>query len=453
MRNELYVVWLVKTSERARAVVGEALGDFALPDLLRLLARFDQTDEHYARYADRVRAEFTPPQLPSTFTAKHLRMLVDTKAQIALAEVLGGPPTDLIATLFDADALARALRDAGHAKDGVGDAELLLLELLPRLSRLAVRHGLDARDWGDFVERRGWLTLTAVRGLTDAARQWEWPDSSPTKILAGILDGVRRGGDTGSPQRFDALALIELRRRIGLLAEQLRSDAVEHAEEAARVAPDLASVSRLPAWIELYELNAPATGMRRLFTGATTVAKLLHGAYAEPPPVTGDPKPAEGLQITNDIAHGTFKRRISFDVTCAVEGQSHPQVILRCRGLPKGDYNVSRDSIQRLRGNDLSTVGATLGERLLNTDVAQHQGLQGHLRLALEEFSAEATQCMVLTGIRQPIEVAAPWHEHLATQLDYEQPPAGDADFPDLDQVTGDLRASIRPGRQVEEGD
>jgi hypothetical protein len=71
----------------------------------------------------------------------------------------------------------------------------------------------------------------------------------------------------------------------------------------------------------------------------------------------------------------------------------------------------------------------------------------------LEEFSAEATQCMVLTGIRQPIEVAAPWHEHLATQLGYEQPPAGDAVFPDLDQVTGDLRASIRPGRQVEEVD
>ncbi|WP_018682913.1 hypothetical protein [Actinokineospora enzanensis] len=451
MRNELYIVWLVKSSQRARAVVGEVLGNFALQDLLRRLSRFDQTEERYAEMAIRVQAAFTPPRLPTVFTAQHLRMLVDPKAQPVLAEVLDCPHTDTIAALLDADQLARALREAGHTKDGIGDAELLLLDLMARLPRLAARHGLEARDWGGFIERRAWLTPSAVRKLTEAAHRWEWPEAQPTQILAGVLEGVSRQRETGPAERFDTLALIELRRRVGLLAEQLRSNAVEHAEEAAVIAPELGSVRRLPAWIELYELHQPAVGMRRLFTGATTLGHMLRGAHAEPPPVTGEPQPEEGLHVTNDIAFGVFKRRIAFDITCAIQGQPHPQVILRCRGLRREEYNAIRDTVQRLRGADLSTSGSTLGERLLNTEVAQQEGLRGHLRLALQEHGSAATQCLVLTGMRQPVEVTPPWHEHLATQLPYEAPPTGDSTFPPLTHVTDALRATIRPGRRVEE--
>lgn len=452
MEHELSVVWLVKTSERARAAVALEFGaDLALKDVLRRISRFGQSEERLAVLMARIQAEFTPPTLPTVFTGHHLRMLVDSKVVSLLAGVLHCAPADVFVNLLDSNQLARALRDSGHTKDEIADAELLLLVLLPRLPRLAARHGLDARDWGTFVERHGWLTPMAVEQLTEQARSREWPqDARPTQILAGILDGVDTRTTTGPSSRFDALALVELRRRIGLLAEQLRGDAMDHAEEAALLAPELSSVSRLPAWLELYERDAMAVGMRRLFTGSVSLAELLRGNHTEPPPVTGEPVPSEGLEITNELSFGVWKRRVAFDITCLVQGDSTPQVILRCRGLRKEDYGPVRDMIRQVRGSDLALVGKTLGERLLNTQVAQRGGLRGHLRLALNRYGAETVQCVVLTGVQQPIAVPAPWHEYLATTLPYEAPPTHDTRFPDLDHVERELRASAA-GRRIEE--
>lgn len=452
MENELYVVWLTRTSGRARAAVAEVVGDFAMEDLLDRVARFGRTPEGMARLAARIRAAFTPPRLPAVFTDRHLRQLVEPRVQPVLAEVLACPPSDVSAALFDSGRLAQALREAGHAKAGIHDAELLLLELLPRLPRLAARHGLEAHDWGGHLESRSWLTSYAVGRLTATAQRREWPaDASPTQLLAGVLEGVGGRPEAEEVFQFDTLALIEIRRRLGLLAEQLRSDAREHATEAAHLETGLTSVVRLPAWIDLYESDAVAEGLRRLFTGATSVGDLLGGAYTTPPAVTGEPEPDEGLRITNEIAFGVVKRRVAFDVGCAVQGERQQQVILRCRGLRRSELDVVKHALQELRGKDLSTEGGTLGERLLNTQVARRSGLKGYVRLALHRHGPEVAQCVVLTGTRRPVEVPAPWHEHLDTVLPYASPPQGDTRFPPLAEVVRELRAGVAPGRRIEE--
>jgi len=453
MENELYIVALVKSSDRARAAIGEVLGDFSRSDLLRRIGRPGQTTDELAELAARVRAEFTPAQLPAVLTEHHLRMLVAPASLPVLAGVLSCPVADVHATLLDAHHLGRALRDSGHARAEIADAELLLLNLLPRLPRLAAAHALNSGDWGSFVERRGWLTPSAVRRLAVEAAKRSWPaDSRPTQVLAGILEQTAAGrNQVEASKRFDALALIELRRRIGLLAEQLRDDASTHAEEAALLAPDLTSVARLPAWLQLYERDAVAVGLHRLFTGSTSLAELLQGNYAEPPSVAGDPVPDEGLHITNELVFGTLKKRIAFDVTCVVEGQSDPQVVLRCRGLPKAKYEPIREKILTLRTTDLSQVGNSVGERLLNTQVAEHHGLPGRLRHVLRSHGPQAIQCILLAGIRRPIVVPSPWHEYLSTTLPYAEPPAHDTRFVEPGEVNRALRASAdhRPVEEV----
>ncbi|MFG2289055.1 hypothetical protein ACGFOU_23680 [Streptomyces sp. NPDC048595] len=452
MDNELYVVWMVRTSERAMAAVEEALGNFAAHDLLHRIGRFSEAESRLAELAARIHAAFTPPELPATFTARHLHLLVGPAAQPLLAEVLQCPEPDVFATLFDSPQLARALREAGHGQDGIDDAELLLLALLARLPRLAARHGLESRDWGGYVESRAWLTPYALERLTELARRRDWSaDAGPTQILAGVLEGVGGRQDADRAARFDALALIELRRRIGLLGEQLRGDALEHAEEAARLAPDLTSVRRLPAWLELYEHHAVAVGMRRLFAGSVTVSEQLKGLHSQPPPESGKPKPDANLQVINEVRYGFLKRRMSFDIACEVEGQAHPLLVLRCRGVLPDHYPAIRDTIHQLRGSDLAPQGGSLGERLLNTSVPQRVGLPGRLRSALHRHSTEAVQCVVLTGIRQPVAVPAPWRDHLGTALPYGSPPGGDTVFPEVAEVTRALRASVPASRPVVE--
>ncbi|WP_327702001.1 hypothetical protein OG530_08965 [Streptomyces decoyicus] len=452
MDNELYVVWMVRTSERAMAAAEEALGNFAAHDLLHRIGRFSEAESRLAELAARIRAAFTPPELPAVFTGRHLHLLVGPTAQPLLAKILRCPESDVFATLFDAHQLAQALRETGPHQDGIDDAELLLLALLARLPRLAARHGLESRDWGGFVEGRAWLTPSALDRLTELARRRGWSaDAAPTQILAGVLEGVGGRPDADRSAQFDALALIELRRRIGLLSEQLRGDALEHAEEAARLAPDLTSVSRLPAWLELYEHHAVAVGMRRLFTGSVTVAEQFEGLHSQPPPETGRPKPDEHLEVINEVRYGFLKRRMSFDIACEVEGASHPLVVLRCRGVLPEHYPALRDTVRRLRCSDLSTQGESLGERLLRTAVPQRLGLPGRLRSALQHHSAEAVQCVVLTGIRQPVAVPAPWRDHLGTSLPYAAPPGGDTVFAAPSEVTRALRESVPRTRRVVE--
>ncbi|MFE1171222.1 hypothetical protein [Streptomyces sp. NPDC058773] len=454
MDNELYVVWMVRTSERAMAAAEEALGNFAAHDLLHRIGRFGQAEGKLAELAARVRAVFTPPELPAVFTGRHLHLLVGPTAQPLLAGLLRCPESDVFATLFDAHQLAQALREAGQQQDGVDDAELLLLALLARLPRLAARHGLESRDWGGFVEGRGWLTPYAQDRLTERARRRGWPaDAAPTQILAGVLEGVGGRQDGDGAAQFDALALIELRRRLGLLSEQLRDNALEHAEKAALLAPDLSSVSRLPAWLELYERQAVAVGMRRLFTGSVTVGEQLNGLYSRPPQESGRPKPDASLEVINEVRYGFLKRRMSFDIACEVEGQSHPVVVLRCRGVTPEQYPAVRDTVHQLQGSDLAGQGESLGERLLNTAVPQRLGLPGRLRSALQEYGAEAIQCVVLTGIRQPVSVPAPWRDHLGTSLPYASPSGADSVFPSVPDVTRALRASVPGSRQVVEVD
>jgi hypothetical protein len=425
--------------------VSAVLGAFSRQDLLRRLREpQSDTQRQFDELAMRIRAAFSPPPLAPVFTAEHLHLLARAEGRSTIATVLGWPPEDVLSNLFEAEELAETLRSASGPGEGILDPELLFFEVLTILNRVGAMYGLRDRDWGRFIIENRWLTPTAVAKLTEVAGRHGWPTNSPpTRILASVLERNTDEPEVSSGPMFDGLALVEMQRRIALLVEQLRSEASKRAEDAAEIAPDLASVAQLPAWIELYERGAVAEGLRRLFTGSSSIRDLLQGNYPDPPPVSGEPVPTASLHITNVHHFGLLGRFVSFDIACQLEGQQPPPtVILRCRGVAKRDFPGISDALRQLRGADISPLGGTLAERLLNSQVAQRTGIHGYLRLALRRFEAETIQCVVLTGLHQPIAIPAPWHEYLRTRLSFDPPPTDDVRFLQLHEVVDALRSS-----------
>ncbi|USA03897.1 hypothetical protein NCG97_30115 [Streptomyces lydicamycinicus] len=100
-------------SDRARAAAEKALGNFAAHDLLHRIGRFSEAEGKLAELAARVRAAFTPPDLPAVFTGRHLHLLVGPAAQPLLAEPPGVPGVRGVR-----DPLRRASAGPGAAGDG-----------------------------------------------------------------------------------------------------------------------------------------------------------------------------------------------------------------------------------------------------------------------------------------------------------------------------------------------
>jgi hypothetical protein len=455
MKNEVFVVKLLESSARARAVAAPVLGDMAQADLLRALrnppplrsAGSTAPEALFDDLAARIRREFSPPGPPDHVTVEHLRALAHPEIQRAVARALGSSPEALLPTVFDAIRLGQTLEAVGSVADDSADAEGLFLRLLERLPLIDVQFGLGSGNWTHFIERQRWITATATEKLrTIAGNDHLGQDVPVPQVLAYLIERAGRPPAVAAEAYFDAFALIELRRRLAFLGEQLRDEALDRAELAAQSDPGLRAVSYLPAWLELYEFGSIASGMLTLFTGAISFAELLPADLHDPPAaVTGEPVPSEGLLVRNEASYGRFQRRESFDVACVIQGEEQPQIILHCKGLHKTQSAQVKDVVQRLAGGDLSIVGDSIGARLLNTRVPVQEGLAGHLRAALHRYGAEAVQCAILTGLQQPVTVPAPWHDHLNATIPYQGlDTAQDAWMPSCDEVTDELISSFQ---------
>lgn len=457
MKNEVFVVKMLESSARARAVAAPVFGDLAQVDLLRALrdprpvrsVGSATIEELFEDLAVRIRREFSPPGLPDQVTADHLRALAHPEIQRSVARVLGYRPEALVPTVFDPVRLGRTLEEAGGdaVESMETDAEVLFLRLLERLPLIDVMFGLSSGNWTHFIQQQRWITATAAEALrTVAGDEHLGQDVPAPQVLAYLIERAGRSPAQIAEAYFDAFALIELRRRLALLAEQLRDEALDRAELAAQIAPDLRAVAQLPAWLELYEFGSIAIGLLRLFTGVISFAELLPSDLHDPPAaVTGDPVPSEGLLVRNEASYGTFHRRESFDIACVVHGEEEPQVILHCRGLSKNQSAQVKDVVQRLTGGDLSVTGDSAGARLLNTRVPVQEGLAGYLRAALHRYGAEAVQCAILTGFTEPVTVPAPWHDHLSAKIPYQGlDSTQDAWLPSCQEVEDELVASVQ---------
>jgi hypothetical protein len=421
MRGEMYVTLLIHRWERARQMATALYQpDQDIRSALNE-AESAQLGDTFSRLADRL-ASGLVPRGPGRFTESHLRLLKDPQVMTILARVLDCGEGDALDLLMDPLPMRRALDEVSLSPARVGlTADLLVSELRTRATEIRRRRGFTENEWGDFLEAKRWIKRSAVLLMRQEAERRDWPaDTPPARILAGIIDAAGQpelgpGPDSDEGTRYDALA------------STLQRQAESHFADAVQAAPSMRSLALLQGTFELYERQAVARGLSQLCGGTRVLATLLQDARTEDKGIDAAPKSDEYLTVKPELPY--IKRRtltslkpreyVTFSVMCKIRSADVHMPILDVIALPVEDYHYVSEAICRLRGQELSAIGDTLGQRLLNTEVAVSKDFAGRLRATTLKNSALIAQTIVLCGIRQPAKAPIPWQNQLSDSLDY----------------------------------
>lgn len=440
MRGELYVIQLILLSEAAETHAvslrppGTARRASIVEELVSL--PLDQAEARFADLAVRLPARLES-EPPPHLTESHLAKLVKGAVLNQLGRVLGTTMDDALSTLLDPVPISREIEDVaaqiGLAQPLPTDAEGLLLILNAEPVRRAIRHrrGFGETEWGQHIEARRWILPQAMDLLETEAARRGWNDvTAPTDVLAGIIDHTLKkvaASHQLSGDRFDAMGIAYVRRRVENLANDMREEAVKHAGKARDTAPRLGVLSLLHGWIECYELQALARALLTLTGGTVPLGSLISRDSVELKAALGAPDPESFFRVEN---LKEFKKRVMLqrrdfvtcDVQCRLKDQSDFETVLRISDMPiegPGAFEPIQRAIERLRGMDLSIRGKTIPERLLNTEVAAPAGLAGFLRRWVESHVSLVAQTLVLSGIDQPFQTRVPWDRQLKARLDF----------------------------------
>jgi len=385
----------------------------------------DAVSSTFALLAKELRKVFDPPQLPRFTDADFDRT---RRSETPLATALGRGH-EVLEILFDPVPMREAIDEIPGDRPVANDVHglLLLLRLPGMLPAIRRRRGRTEAEWGTILQRERWFRPEGERRLREAAAARGWPpETEPARILAGIVNGAPTTATTDPDDSFGPLAIAAIRRRVEALVTTLRAEADRQIREARQIAPGLRSLTLLHGWIDMYEENAIARGLLKLCGGTMTVAELLRDAGVQrittPSASDADPEPGEYLTIEAGLPYprrvGVRKRMcVTFDVTCRCRNLSTPQQILSVVGMPAEGYQHLRRSLLSLRGDDLSPIGDTLAQRLLNTEIASCLRLDGLLRAAIEGNIDLLAQTIVLGGVHRPISAVVPWSNELRDSL------------------------------------
>ena len=432
MRGELYVTLLIWRWERARQIATRLYK--ADNDVRSALseAPSDQLGNTFSELANSLAAELGP-RGPGRFTDWHFRVLKEPPVTKALARVLDCADGDALDMLLDPLPMRRALDEVSpNPMRASATADILASEMRTRAAEIRRRRGFAENEWGDFLEAKRWIKGSAALRLRQEAERRSWPgDAVPPTILAGLIDVTERpeqapGPDTDEGHPFDVLGIASIRRRVDALAVTLYRQAESHFADTVQAAPSVRSLSMLQGWFDLYERQAIAQGLSRLCGGTRVLATLLEGVLTEDKGITGGPESGEYLTVNpgtpftrRSLLSPKKREYVTFSVMCKVRGVDVYLPILDVVAMPVEDYRHVSEGIGRLRGRDLSAVGDTLGQRLLNSEVAVSKDFTGRLRAAMLKNSALIAQTIVLSGIKQPVQAIVPWQNQLNGTLDY----------------------------------
>lgn len=447
MHGEMYVVQLVKISERARSVAGtylrvagrdrqlEALKD---PHLAQKLTGPLDCSEHtvFTEFARRIRDELQR-HAPSSFTLAHLQFLATDRAHIPLDNLLHCEPGKGLPGLFDPVNMKRTLQKVDPTRAAsipLAPGSLLSAILLPHhISSFEQQYGVGVNDWGAFIQEEKWLTGEALRQLRDYANSVIWPaEYPPMSILAAFLDDLQEEGQgTDHRQTFDKLALAYLRQRLLWVVETLREQAVKHAQQASTLDPSQQAYGHLPAWLEIYERGAVLRAMPYLTPDRKPLSTFIPSSnYKVFQSLDGKPDLKKPLLVETKRIYekGLIKKTKvgAFEIHCSLQGRQEAYPQLQCRGLPLDIYEHLIAVIPQLTGADLSPAGKTLAEQLLNTLVPVPDRFIRFINSAVKKLGPAFAQCLVFCGTPLPIELDLPGRADLHNKLPYKPIASGE---------------------------
>jgi hypothetical protein len=442
MNGEMYVVQLVKTSERARSVASRILRVASRERQLEVLKELNLVQQLtgpldcseqtvFTEFARRIRDELMRHS-PSSFTLSHLQLLDADDVQIPLDNLLHCEPGKGLLSLFDPVKMKMTLQKVNPTQAEsalLASRSLLHAILLPQhISAIGQRYDVDFNSWGEFIQDEKWLKAEAIQWLRDYANGLNWPtEHPPMSILAAFLDDLQEGKayqGTEYGQVFDKLALAYLRQHLLWVVESLREQAVKHAQQASLLDPSQPAYGHLPAWIELYERGAVLSAMPYLTPDRKPLSTFIPSAnYKIVQSLEGKPDLKKHLLVEAKRTYekGFIKKTTvgAFEIHCYLQGKEEAYPQLQCRGLPLDIYEHLIAVIPQLTGADLSLAGKTLPEQLLNTLVLVPDRFIRFVNSAVKELGPAFAQCLVLCGTPLPIELDIPGRADLNDKLPY----------------------------------
>jgi hypothetical protein len=402
----------------------------ALPQLAERLRC--QTDDVFDALGKHISTLFQNNSLP-VFTRDHLKLVVKPQCHDILATAITCAPKDALIHLFDPAAVAITMRHVDpHAQLPI-DANTLEFALRsPRMiASLEITHGAGFNDWGAIIQDEAWLRPEAMDGLRAYARRLGWPHDDVTRILAAVVAPSESWGlqIVEEGQYFGALAMVWLHQRIMHTILLLREEAIRLAREAAGWLPAHTAVANLAPWIELYERGAILRALPYMVAGKRPLGCFLAKDAFTDKIVVGHPEPNQTFIVAdqeiyllskiNIFANQEARKRGRFSVLCKLKGEESPRVIFQCKGLRISTYEHLVRQVATLEVNDLSPVGKTLAERLLNTPILIPDPFLDQIAHAVKALGPTFVQCMILSQSPCSIEMNAPWNQELQGQLPY----------------------------------
>ena len=476
--GESYVVQMIRASNRAKAVVAEMIGAIDETTQVKLLrdqyssstSAISASDRiTFREVANTIQEAFLHRPLPE-FTVEHLQALGDKENWVYLKYILNlKRSARLLDNLFDPGKMLGTLSNYNtkFSKEPL-DVEGLLLICLQYSDDILVKSG--GFTWEMLLKEDRWLRYTAIESLQEYAGLLNWEIHEPIRILAAVLndkdDKRQKGGRSEDDNILDAVSLTYIRQRFYFIVSDLEEQALQLAKEAAAKAPSISDIASLQPWIELYERGAVARALPYLYRNARPLSKWLvlsNVELSDEREVVADEETK--FVIRNNrlvrIQQGERRKRPFFsffknnknnddervgylEVFCKSGGKESAKPILICRNLNLEVYELLIRVIPNLSTGELSPIGDTMGERLLNTTVSVNQEMKMWYKAA-EKLDVLLVQSLVLFGVELPFSIEAPWKDYLNDKLPYKG-------FPDteIEVIFGQNTKSILNKLQIE---
>jgi hypothetical protein len=417
MKNEFYIIHLIRSNEEARCQIAMSLG---LPPGLpwqQLFLHLNHNDflrDMSTRFGCKESEVFTA--LRQIIEQNHVRIKPLTTddfywlswrgGRTTISGLLRCPVGEALQRLFDSEQLEHLLQDAGvvdeqQMKEFRGDSERLLNKFLSR----------DAsRKLGDYWgSSNRWEILEVM--LHDQARQeLSWVLNCPLRdVLTHLVARIRENyqGEPlksqklvfGEGKGFDFIALSKLRSICTRLERTIFESSRQFADFAKSRLLGYRIAGDLPALINYYIGGYFKSALEDILYSKQPL-RLLEFSKATTSPDMNLPETAI-LQIVSEPVLGNSEK-VDVIIQCRTH-DSQPVQVLKLSEVGTKDIQHLQSHLPRTIG-DLPQIGATLSERLLNTFFPLAPGWRKSLREAISKqgddnlIDEAFVQCFVLSG-------------------------------------------------------
>lgn len=442
MKSEIFVVNIFNISEKARLAVGKYLG-LANPDevrkTLRSARRLEQAlrnrqvpFENTFEALDRAIIEEFNRQRVHQLTRRHVEELLNVDVQVHLGEALGCHSRDVLNTLLSVPHLQNTFEAFySSGRTAPTDIAQLLTDILDRAQEIELSLDTSPNNWEKVFRLEHWLLSDAEQMLADLGERQGIQD--PYEGLAALIDEYEvemsapaQLAKQSQGDNLDYLGVLEVRRRSAFLISRLEDRAKELLQRASAIQVDSPQTQLLSTILPLYELGQIAKGLRNYLDFPFTLDNILTKESIVQYQVDED-KVTQGRAL-EFVEVSIYKVRElefgSFEVRCFLSNRRNPQPLLQAQDVPIRAFHQLKKDISRLSPSELSPVGASLAERLLNTSFPIMDPDIMLLAEAVDQLGNRFIQAAALS-LDQPVDIKpTTLSQSLNNRLPYQDLPA-----------------------------